>query len=136
MARNKHRDLQPWLDYFDMLRTYEQKGFLEVKADKHEAYVTRAALLTLAAIAPDDVQSAAVSQQFTDTVGRLRTYAAFRAQQGADYLTQNFALHVVHDDPPHDPLLTLLLSLKNRHIGRKTDHIEVISYVEEVKNEE
>mgnify|MGYP006872985972 CR=1 FL=1 len=127
----KHKNLQPWLDYFGLLQTYEQKGFLEVKADKHEAYVTRAALLTLAGITPDDVQSAAVSQQLTDTVRRLRTYAAFRAQQGADYLAQNFALHVVHDDPPHDPLLTLLLSLKNRHIGRKTDHIEVISYVEE-----
>ena len=52
------------------------------------------------------------------------------------YLSQNFALHVMHDDPPHDPLLTLLLTLKNRRIGRKTDHIEVISYDDETTKEE
>lgn len=172
MARNKHRDLQPWLDYFQMLHTYEQKGFLEVKADKHEAYVTRAALLTLVpevvssfkvqvSGVPTDSDAAAqletLNLKLETCVSALRTYAAYLAahQRGVQdfvpqtladpaatlppipekeltaYLAQNFALHVVHDDPPHDPLLTLLLSLKNRHVGRKTDHIEVISYVEE-----
>ena len=41
---SKRKFLQPWLDYFDMLHTYEQKGYLEVKPDKHEAFITRAAL--------------------------------------------------------------------------------------------
>lgn len=158
----KHKNLQPWLDYFRLLHTYEQTGFLEMQPDKHEAYITRAALLTLAGINPEDVQSAAVPQQLTDTTRRIRTYAAYLAanQRGlkdydpktvldpeADlppipekeltaYLSQNFALHMVSEDAPHKPLCTLLLSTKNRHIGRKTDHIEVISYVEEMKNEE
>ena len=48
MSKNsKHPDLTPWLDYFKMLQRYEQKGFLEIKPQEHEAYITRAALLTL-----------------------------------------------------------------------------------------
>ncbi len=47
MSKNKHPDLTPWLDYFKMLQRYEAKGFLEVKPAEHEAYITRAALLTL-----------------------------------------------------------------------------------------
>ncbi len=43
----KKTNLQPWLDYFKMLQRYEAKGFLEVKSQEHEAYITRAALLTL-----------------------------------------------------------------------------------------
>ena len=52
----KNRDLQPWLDYFGLLRTYEEKGFLEVKPDRHEAYVTQAAMMTLLGIG-DPVQT-------------------------------------------------------------------------------
>ena len=54
MSKSKHQDLQPWLDYFKMLQQYEAKGFLEIKPQEHEAYITRAALLTLI---PEDVSS-------------------------------------------------------------------------------
>ena len=159
---SKRKNLQPWLDYFHLLHTYEQTGYLELQPDKHEAYITRAALLTLAGINPEDVQSAAVPQQLTDTARRIRTYAAYlaanqRGQKDYDpktipdpaadlppipekeltaYLSQNFALHMVSEDTSHKPLCTLLLSLKRNHIGRKTDHIEVISYVEEDQHDQ
>jgi hypothetical protein len=47
MSKNKNQDLQPWLDYFKMFQQYEQKGFLQMNPQEHEAYITRAALLTL-----------------------------------------------------------------------------------------
>ena len=40
----KHKDLQPWLEYFEMLRRYKEKGLLHMQPDKHEAYVTEPAL--------------------------------------------------------------------------------------------
>jgi len=46
MAKKK-TNLQPWLDYFKMLQRYETKGFLQMNPKEHEAYITRAALLTL-----------------------------------------------------------------------------------------
>ena len=160
----KHKDLQPWLDYFAMLHTYEQKGYLEVLPDKHEAYVTLPALLTLnptPALPEGEGDAVADGKALQDTMTRIRAYAAYRAanQRGLQdfnpeiftnpnldlpsipekeltaYLSQNFALHVVKPDPPHDVLLTFLLTLKRNRIGRKMEHIETISYVDEVKSE-
>ena len=153
----KKTNLQPWLDYFKMLQQYEQKGFLEVKPQEHEAYITRAALLTLAGIDVQDVQSAAISSQpeaLADTLSRLRTYAAYRwapavgQQHPVDindpdaeipvipieeltvYFSQPFATHIVKEDYPHDLLLTLLLQQKRswRTAWRTVDTIEVIDY--------
>lgn len=158
MAKKK-TNLQPWLDYFKMLQRYEAKGFLEIKPAEHEAYVTRAALLTLAGIDAEDVQSAAVSSQpeaLADTLSRLRTYAAYRwapavgQQHPVDindpdaeipvipieeltaYFSQPFAVHIVKEDYPHDLLLTLLLQQKRswRTAWRTVDTIEVIDYTE------
>lgn len=155
----KRTNLQPWLDYFKMLQRYEQKGFLEVKPAEHEAYVTRAALLTLAGIDAEDVQSAAVSPQpevLADTLSRLRAYAAYRSapavgqQHPVDindpdaeipvipieeltaYFSQPFAIHIVKEDYPHDLLLTLLLQQKRswRTAWRTVDTIEAIDYTE------
>lgn len=158
----KRTNLQPWLDYFKMLQQYEAKGFLEVKPQEHEAYITRAALLTLAGIDAEDVQSAATSSQpeaLADTLTRIRTYAAYRwapavgQQHPVDmndpaaplpdileaeltaYLSQPFATHIVKEDYPHDLLLTLLLQQKRSWLGRKKDVIEVIDYTEQ-KTEE
>lgn len=91
MSKSKYQDLTPWLDYFEMLQWYEQEGFLQTNPKEHEAYITRAALLTLAGIDAEDVQSAAISSQpealsdatrklraCTDVARRLRTYAAYR----------------------------------------------------------
>ena len=80
MSKNKRQDLQPWLDYFRMLQQYEAKGFLEIKPQEHEAYITRAALLTLAGIDVENVQSAAISSQpeaLADTLRNIRAYAVW-----------------------------------------------------------
>jgi len=159
MAKKK-TNLQPWLDYFKMLQRYEQKGFLEIKPQEHEAYVTRAALLTLAGIDAQDVQSAAVSPQpeaLAATLSRLRAYAAYRwapavgQQHPADmndpdaeipvipieeltaYFSQPFATHMVKEDYPHDLLLTLLLQQKRAWYGRRKETIEVIDYTQKNK---
>lgn len=157
MSKSKYQDLTPWLDYLDMLQWYEQEGFLQMNPKKHEAYVTRAALLTLAGIDAEDVQSAAISSQpeaLADTLSRLRAYAAYRSapavgqQHPADmndpaaplpvipeaeltaYFSQPFAIHIVKEDYPHDLLLTLLLQQKRswRTAWRTVDTIETIDY--------
>lgn len=158
MAKKK-TNFQPWLDYFKMLQQYEAKGFLEVKPAEHEAYVTRAALLTLTGIDAENVQSAAISSQpeaLADTLSRLRAYAAYRwapavgQQHPADindpaaplpaipeaelttYLLQPFAIHIVKEDYPHDLMLTLLLQQKRswRTAWLTVDTIETIDYTE------
>jgi len=156
MAKKK-TNLQPWLDYFKMLQQYEAKGFLEIKPAEHEAYVTRAALLTLAGIDAEDVQSAAVSPQpeaLAATLSRLRAYAGWKAAAAdpstisqfplsrlpvafqPSYISAPFATHIVKEDYPHDLLLTLLLQQKQswRTAWRTVDTIEAIDYTE--KNEE
>lgn len=164
MSKNKHQDLQPWLDYLKMLQQYEAKGFLQMNHMEHEAYVTRAALLTLAGIDAEEVQSAAISSQpeaLADTLSRLRAYAAYRwapavgQQHSTDmndpaaplpaipeaeltaYLSQPFAIHIVKEDYPHDLLLTLLLQQKRswRTAWRTVDTIEVIDYTEKSETE-
>ena len=160
MAKKK-TNLQPWLDYFKMLQQYEQKGFLEIKPQEHEAYITRAALLTLSNINPEDIQSATILSQpptiIADTLFRLRAYAAYRwapavgQQHPVDindpdaeipvipieeltaYFSQPFAVHVVKEDYPHDLLITLLLQQKRSWYGRMKDVIEVIDYNERKK---
>ena len=155
----KRTNLQPWLDYFKMLQRYEQKGFLQMNPKEHEAYITRAALLTLANIDAVDIQPVASSQPeaIADTLSRLRAYAAYRwapavgQQHPVDindpdaeipvipeaeltaYLSQPFATHIVKEDYPHDLLLTLLLQQKRswRTAWRTVDTIEAIDYTEQ-----
>lgn len=161
----KKTNLQPWLDYFKMLQRYEQKGFLQMNPKDHEAYITRAALLTLANIDAVDIQpvtSSLSDEKLIDLISILRAYAAYRSapavgqQHPADmndpaaplpaipeaeltaYLSAPFAVHIVKEDYPHDLLLTLLLQQKRswRTAWRTVDTIEVIDYTEEMKNEE
>ncbi len=131
----KHKDLQPWIDYFSMLQTYKQKGYLEVMPEKHEAYITRPALLTLTP--GSDSPTTLTPEAIPDTVRRIRAYAAFCAQQGDGYLTWPFALHVVQDEPPHDLLHTILLSPTRswRTLWCTREQVEVIDYVEKVKED-
>lgn len=153
----KRTNLQPWLDYFKMLQQYETKGFLQMNPKEHEAYVTRVALLTLAGIDAEDVQSAAISSQpeaLAATLSRLRAYAAYRwapavgQQHPVDindpdaeipvipieeltaYFSQPFAVHIVKEEYPHDLLLTLLLTQKRAWYGRRKETIEAIDYTE------
>ena len=154
----KRTNLQPWLDYFRMLQQYEAKGFLEVKPKEHEAYITRAALLTLSPTPalPKGEGDAANGKALADTLSRLRAYAAYRSapavgqQHPVDindpdaeipdipieeltaYFSQPFAVHIVKEDYPHDLLLTLLLQQKRswRTAWRTVDTIETIDYTE------
>lgn len=169
----KRKDLQPWLDYFDMLRTYKRKGFLEIpeqraqsgtrsdsdesqqcstenqaQLDRHEAYITRAALFTLTEY--DDVESLTErsadamtrrTRSVTDAVNRIRIYAAYVRQwknvkdgklsEAYADVDSPFALHVVKEDEPHDLLYTLFFTRKRTWRSlwlTKCDHIEIISY--------
>ena len=86
MSKNKHQDLQPWLDYFEMLQQYEAKGFLQTNPKEHEAYITRAALLTLANIDAVDIQpvtSSLSDEKFIDLISILRAYAGWKAAAAA-----------------------------------------------------
>lgn len=126
---SKRKSLQPWLDYFDMLHTYEQKGYLEVKPDKHESYITRAALRTLSPTpALPEGEGVAIDTRVLDTARRLCTYATYRSASDADYDKYAFALHIVKEEPPHDVLCTLLLTRKRNWLGIKRERVEVINY--------
>lgn len=130
----KHKDLQPWLEYFEMLRRYKEKGLLHVQPDKHEAYVTEPALHTMTP--GNDPQKQLRDGSIFRTVCRLRTYAAWLSTDGAAYTRQPFAVHVVRDEPPHDPIYTIVMERRRKwwRLWMLTDCIEVINY--EVKSEE
>ena len=119
------KDLQPWLDYFEMLQQYEQRGFLDVQAKKHEAYVTQPALHAMTE--GDDPQEQLRSGAIAKTVRRIRAFAGYKSQEEKDYLKQNFAVHVVQDTEPHDLLYTVLMSRRHWPLYPK-DKIEVIDY--------
>ena len=127
----KNNNLQPWLDYFDMLKAYEQKGYLQLEIDRHEAYVTQTALH---AMTPgDDPQQQLQDGSITDTVRYMQNYAAFRSTQGKAYMEPPFAIHVVRDEPPHDPIYTLVITHRKswRTLWQWQDNIEVINYQSE-----
>lgn len=130
---SKRKSLQPWLDFFELLHTYEENGLLEVKPEKHEAYITTTALASL--------EGSRSGVDFGDNVTcgfdavvvaarRIRAYAGWKSQQGKSYLNWHFALHVVLAKIPHDLIYTLLLTRK-RHWWwpfSKLEHAEVVSY--------
>lgn len=108
MATRRNSRIQPWLDYFDMLAQYEKCGFLEMKANKHEAYVTHSALF---AMSVGDNQQEQMSRALADTVTWLRNYAVYlEGKTFRAYCAEPFAVHVVNDDAPHDLLFTVLLT--------------------------
>lgn len=124
----KHQDLQPWLNYFKMLHTYETKGYLEVHPGKHEAYLTQPALFTLL---PDGILSEKTDKGLVaDLARRIRAYAGWKSQSGEAYLNECFALHIVKDAEPHDLMLTLLLKKPFPWFAHwpKTDRVEYIIY--------
>lgn len=134
----KYKDLQPWLDYFDMLRTYEEKGFLLIKPTEHEAYVTQPAVYTLSsraariAVTPENAEllQQQLAYDMPDILRSLRAYAGQKSMQGYDYLKQPFSLHMVLPDAPHDLICTMLMTRRRRWWWpwRKMDCIEIISY--------
>lgn len=136
MARTKN--LQPWLDYFHMLRRYEHEGFLLMEAEKHEAYITRAALCTLSAEGPVAVSDGTdwtlaarrLMKNIPKVVRRIRSYAAWLSREGKDYLARPFALHVVHEDDQHDLLYTVIITSRRRwwKLWMWHDSYDVIRY--------
>lgn len=134
--RRKHKDLQSWLDYFVLLQKYEDGGFLEVFAEKHEAYVTRAALFTLSPVViGKDMASwtdaaRLLTKNMPKVIRRIRSYAAWLSREGAGYPSRPFVLHVVHEDAPHDLLYTLVVTSRRRwwKLWMWHDSIEVIDY--------
>lgn len=136
MKRNV-TNLQPWLDYFDLLRSYELNGYLEILPDKGEAYITQAAFFTLTGY---DDDADLVNNNTDDAIRRLRTcttllrrlraYAGWRSQEGKGYLKKPFAMNVVSDNRNNDPLFTMLLTRRRKWwaLWRKVDDIEVIQY--------
>ena len=124
----KHQNLQPWLDYFQMLQTYQEKGYLEVHADKGDAYVTQPALhaMTEGSDPEEQLKSGAIFE----TARRIRTYAAWRAAKGEEYLRQLFVVHVVEDKHPHDLIYTILLTQKRKWWcpWKMSECVEVVTY--------
>ena len=117
-----------WLDYFELLKTYEQKGLLEIQTDYHEAYITRAALYALANA--DECKSTRRQKVIFETARHFHTYAAWKSQQGSGYFNQPFAVNVVHEDMPHDLLYTIFISFRRRLWWpfRKTACFNIIHY--------
>ena len=117
-----------FLEYFEMIEIYEKKGFLELRTETHEAYVTRAALYALSNA--DMCNHTERQKAVFDTVCYIRMYAAWRSQDGPDYYIKPFAVNVVREDAPHDLLYTIFLSLRRRWWWpfRKTVYFEIIKY--------
>lgn len=121
----KHKDLQPWLDYFDMLAKHISAGFLEVNPTRHEAYITQPALY---ALTPGDDPSVQLATGAIATTARhLRTYAAWLSQEGEQYERQPFAVVVVQPEKPNDLLYIIVLTQKRNWLGRTHEHLEVVS---------
>lgn len=131
MNRRK-KNLQPWIDYFEMLHEYELKGYLEVQPAMHEAYVTLPALCTLSTDRDDTAATVETAKNQVKAARRIRAYAGWKSQEGASYLAGSFALHVVGDAAPHDLIYTLLMTRRRRwwKPWRKSDCLELIDYTE------
>ena len=130
MSRKK-RDLQPWIDYFRLLRTYEEKEFLEVRPGKGDAYVTLSALAVLAfSDAAPEPGPAMRFGELSRTVVWIRAYAGWKCGAGARFLDAPFALNVVEDEGPHGLLCTVLVTRRRAwwKLWRKADRIDVVRY--------
>lgn len=132
-AKKKHEDLQPWLDEFNMFDAYQQAGYLQMVVNRHEAFVTNAALHSMSD--GNDPMLQAQDGSLEKTAKRLRTYAGWLSQEGESYLNDNFAVNVVAHDEPHDPLYTILLS-KHRKLWKMVDKVEWITYKDKEKKAE
>lgn len=131
---SKKTNLQPWLDYFEMLHKYEQSGYLQMEAEKHEAYVTQSSLHTLSG--ENDTPPVTTSDNlrrlraYKNVIRRLRIYACWQSREGMSYMNRPFAVHLVKDEHPHDLLCTVLLERRRRwwSLWMRVDNFDVIEY--------
>lgn len=130
----KHRDLQPWVEYFSMLQTYENQGYLQCEPGKNEAYVTQPALYTLSGCDFSNPETGidipGTLRSVKRLARRLRAYVGWKSQRGEVILSHPFALHVVKSEEPHDPLFTLLVTTSRKwwKLWMRHDATEVITY--------
>lgn len=131
----KVRNLQPWLDYFEMLHTYEYKGYIELSKEGGEAFVTEAALMTLSnADRPefDNPKLEAVRRvrAYKDVARRIHAYTVWKLRRDYDYIKEPFALHVVMDKEPHDMMATFLITRRRRWWWPfiKMEHFDITTY--------
>lgn len=124
----KTTNLQPWIDYFRMLQAYERQGLLLMKHDKHETYVTQAALHAMTD--GDDPKEQIASGAILATAGHIRSYAAWLSREGDGYMKGNFAVNVISDSGNSDPLYTILMTRRSPWWcpWKEEDHVEVITY--------
>ena len=123
--KKKHKDLQPWLDYFDMLRANVESGFLQMSVAKHEAFVTQPAIHAMSE--GDDPEKQIEDGSVLQTAHRIFTYAAWLSGEGNGYRHKPFAVHVVKPDEPHDMIYTILFTRVLRFL-RWEEKVEVINY--------
>lgn len=124
-GKKKHSDLQPFLDYFSMLREYVEKDYMQLDVKEHAVYITQPAIH---AMTPgNDPAMQLRDGSIENTAFRIRAYVAWLSGEGNDYLDRNFSVHVVKDEEPHDLIFTLLFS-QPRGIFRTKPKVEVITY--------
>lgn len=126
-GKKKWTNLQPWLEYFEMLQEYERNGYLEVRVNEGDAYITKAALYTLAG---DKLERYKMARGVLAVAKHIRAYVAWKGRFGGDWLQKPFALNVVKDDPPRDPVFTVLLHRTRgwRTLWIKRNVVDVINY--------
>ena len=123
--KKKHKDLQPWVDYFEMLRANVESGFLQMSVVKHEAFVTQPGIHAMSE--GDDPEKQIEDGSVLQTAHRIFTYAAWLSGEGDGYRHKPFAVHVVKPDEPHDMIYTILFTRVLRFMIWK-EKIEIINY--------
>lgn len=121
----KHTDLKPFLAYFKLLSANVKLGFLQMDVAKHEAYVTQPAIHAMSA--GSDPETQVKDGSLIRTAFLIRDYAGWLSAEGQNYLRQNFAVHVVKPDEPHDLIYTFILSRKLRFF-KWEDKVDVVTY--------
>lgn len=123
--KKKHKDLQPWVDYFEMLRANVESGFLQMSVVKHEAFVTQPGIHAMSE--GDDPEKQIEDGSVLQTAHRIFIYAAWLSGEGDGYRHKPFAVHVVKPDEPHDMIYTILFTRVLRFFKWK-EKVEVINY--------
>ena len=121
----KHKDLQPWLDYFEMLCVYVDSGCLQMSVAKHEAFVTQPGIHAMSE--GEDPAKQIEDGSIINTAHRIFIYAAWLSGEGNGYRNKPFAVHVVKDSEPHDMIYTILFTRVLRFL-RWEEKVEVINY--------
>lgn len=121
----KRKDLQPWVDYFEMLRVNVESGFLQMSVAKHEAFVTQPGIHAMSK--GDDPAKQIEDGSIINTAHRIFIYAAWLSGEGNGYRNKPFAIHVVKDSEPHDMIYTILFTRVLRFL-RWEEKVEVINY--------